>query len=63
MSVLDASYGLEPEGAAGCDLCDAWRAERAVAREDRTHRRVRQTNAEIICHPHHRTWPGGEAAR
>ncbi|WP_190094893.1 hypothetical protein [Streptomyces melanogenes] len=63
MSVLDASYGLEPDGAPGCDLCEAWRAEREVAREDRENRRVRQANAELARHPDHQAWPGGEAAR
>ncbi|WP_101392877.1 hypothetical protein [Streptomyces sp. TLI_146] len=56
----DAAYGLEPEGPPGCDLCDAWRTEREVAREGRAQRRVRQANTEIIRHPAHRTWPGGE---
>ncbi|MFD9567064.1 hypothetical protein [Streptomyces sp. NPDC059994] len=63
MCALDESYGLEPEGALGCDLCDAWRAERDVAREDRERRRVRQANAELIRHPAHQGWPGGEVVR
>ncbi|MEV6549950.1 hypothetical protein AB0M57_14770 [Streptomyces sp. NPDC051597] len=63
MSALDPGYGLEPVGAPGCALCDAWMATREAAREDRAHEEIREANAEITRHPDHHTWPREQALR
>ncbi|MFD9487878.1 hypothetical protein [Streptomyces sp. NPDC059991] len=58
---MDPTYGPEPVGAPGCDCCDAWRADREVAREARERKRVQRADAEITRHPAHLAWPGEEA--
>lgn len=63
MSALDPTYGLEPVGAPGCALCDAWMAAREAAREDRDGYELREANAEISRRLDHHTWPGEKTLR
>ncbi|WP_158942469.1 hypothetical protein [Streptomyces sp. ERV7] len=58
---MDPAYGREPVGAPGCDVCDAWHAEREAARKTRERERVQRANAEITRHPDHSAGPGEEA--
>ncbi|GAA0623509.1 hypothetical protein GCM10010394_62790 [Streptomyces crystallinus] len=50
--------GPEPVGAPGCDVCDAWHADREAARETRERTRFRRANAELTRHPDHLARPG-----
>ncbi|MFD9792482.1 hypothetical protein ACFWXK_16195 [Streptomyces sp. NPDC059070] len=63
MSGPDPAYDVGSAGAADCELCAAWCAEREAARQEREHGRVRRAAGELVRHPDHRTWPGGEAVR